>query len=104
MLKSGHEPRLAIELITSLRDAAGVPLILHGGSGITDTDFVSAIEAGVSMVHINTEIRVIFRDALKLYLQDNPDEISPYKIMAPAMHAMEKRIRERLQLFRMGHI
>ncbi len=99
MLKSGTDPRLDIELIKKIRAASGVPLVLHGGSGITDDDFVAAIKAGVSMIHINTEIRVVFRDALKRYLQENPDEIAPYKIMTPAMHAIEQKTAERLRLF-----
>ncbi|OHA58245.1 MAG: hypothetical protein A2571_03240 [Candidatus Vogelbacteria bacterium RIFOXYD1_FULL_44_32] len=99
MLKSGTDPRLDIELIKNMRTKCGVPLVLHGGSGITDEDFRSAIKAGVSMIHINTEIRIVFRDALKIYLQNNPDEIAPYKIMAPSMHAIEQKTTERLRLF-----
>ncbi len=99
MLKTGTDPRLDIELIKNIREAAGVPLVLHGGSGITDTDFVEAIKAGISMVHINTEIRLVFRDAVKMYLQNNPDEIAPYKIMAPAMRAIEEKTASRLRLF-----
>ena len=99
MLKSGGDPRLDIELVARLRAAAGVPLVLHGGSGITDEDFTAAIKAGIAMIHINTEIRVVFRDAVKMFLQNNPDEIAPYKIMAPAMHAIEAKVADRLRLF-----
>ncbi|MDQ5957765.1 MAG: hypothetical protein QG665_90 [Patescibacteria group bacterium] len=99
MLKSGTDPRLDIELIKKMRTTCGVPLVLHGGSGISDEDFTMAIKAGVSMIHINTEIRVVFRDAVKMYLQNNPDEIAPYKIMAGAMHAIETKTAERLRLF-----
>jgi len=99
MLKGGGNPALNIERVKEIGEAAGVPLVLHGGSGSSDEDFANAIEAGISIIHINTEIRVAYRDALKKSLQDEPDEISPYKIAKPAMVAMQKVIENRIKLF-----
>ena len=73
MLRSGVDPKLNIPRIKAIRDAAGVPLVLHGGSGNSADDFSAAIEAGIAIVHINTELRVAYRDALKLALQENPE-------------------------------
>jgi fructose-bisphosphate aldolase class II len=83
----------------SERAAAGVPLVLHGGSGNSEADFKEAIAAGVAMVHINTELRVAYRDALKLSLQDNPDEVAPYKFMKPGVAAMQKVVEAKLKLY-----
>ncbi len=99
MLKGGSDPRLNIERIREIRKATGVPLVLHGGSGNSNEDFVSAIDAGISIIHINTEIRVAFRDALKKTLQEDPDEVAPYKIMKPSLMAMQKVIEAKLKLF-----
>jgi len=98
MVKSGN-PRLDIERIKEIRETCGVPLVLHGGSGIADIDFVNAIKAGISIIHINTEIRVAYREALEKYLKENPDEIAPYKILKPAVLAMEEVVEKRLKLF-----
>jgi len=98
MIKGGN-PRLDIERIREIRQASGVPLVLHGGSGITDEDFKSAIKAGISMVHINTEIRLAYVEALKKSLADNPKEITPYKILEPAVDAIKKVVEARLKLF-----
>lgn len=99
MLKGGSDPRLDIERIHSIRAQVGVPLVLHGGSGNSAEDFIAAIEAGISIVHINTELRVAFRDALRKSLQDDPDEVAPYKIMKPAVLAMQKLVEDKLKLF-----
>lgn len=99
MLKTVPDPRLDIERVSSIRQSTGVPLVLHGGSGTVDEDFTSAIKAGVAIVHINTELRVAYRDALKLSLQSSPDEVAPYKILKPAVLAIEKVASERLKLF-----
>jgi len=99
MLKSGHNPKIDTERIKELRKSADVPLVLHGGSGISDEDFLSAIKAGISIIHINTEIRLAYRQSLKLSLQENPDEVAPYKFLKPSVSAMEKVVSKRLKLF-----
>jgi len=99
MLKSGKEPALAIPLISELRKAAGIPLVLHGGSGTSDEDFKNAIAAGVSIVHINTELRLAYRKGIQLSLQENPDEIAPYKFMKSGVQEMERIAEARLKLF-----
>lgn len=99
MLKGISNPNVDSELVTKIREAAGVPLVLHGGSGITDESFTAAIEAGIGMVHINTEIRVAFRDATKKSLEENPEEVAPYRIMKPSIVAMQEVIEKRLRLF-----
>ncbi len=99
MARVGHNPHLDIERIAAIRQAAGVPLVLHGGSGIEDDDFTKGITAGMSIVHINTEIRVAYRKALELTLQKNPDEVAPYKYLKEGLKAMEKVVSARLKLF-----
>jgi fructose-bisphosphate aldolase class II len=99
MLRSGKEPALHIPLISELRAACGRPMVLHGGSGTSDQDFKDAIQAGISIVHINTEIRVAYRKGLEQSLAEHPDEVAPYKFMAGGVAAMEKVIEARLSLF-----
>ena len=99
MLKGGANPRLNIPLIKKLREAAGVPLVLHGGSGIRDEDFTSAIAAGMSIIHINTELRLAYRQGIEAGLRENPDEIAPYRFMKKAVDSMESVAFNRLKLF-----
>ena len=99
MLRNAPEPRLNIERIKEVRQAAGVPLVLHGGSGTSDEDFQAAIKAGIGIIHINTEIRVAYHDAVKAYLNENPDETAPYKFMKPAVDAVAAVGEKRMRLF-----
>jgi len=98
MIKGGN-PKLNIERIGEIRKVCGIPLVLHGGSGISDEDFKKAIKAGISVIHINTEIRVAYKEALEKFLKENPNEIAPYKILKPAVEAIEKVVEARLKLF-----
>lgn len=98
MVKSGN-PRLHPERVKAIRQATGIPLVLHGGSGSMDEDFLSCIKEGIDIVHINTEIRVAFTNALRKALADAPEEITPYKYLPAGRDAVEKVVEARLKLF-----
>jgi len=99
MLKHMPNPHLFIGRIREIREAVGIPLVLHGGSGIADEDFIAAIEAGVSIIHINTELRLAYRDALRQTLQNDPEEVAPYKILKDSVGAMKTVADKKLRLF-----
>lgn len=99
------EPALNIERIKAIKKALrqvrgiSVPLVLHGGSGNTDADFSAAIDAGVNIIHISTELRLAWRKGLEKGLKENLEEIAPYKILAPAVAEVKKVVYNKLQLF-----
>lgn len=99
MLKHAKNPHLDIERIKVLRAAASVPLVLHGGSGIEDEDFKKAIAAGIAIIHINTEIRVAYREGIEETLKKDKDEIAPYRLMKKGVQNMAKVVEARLKLF-----
>lgn len=77
-----------------------VYFVLHGASGLKDEDARAAIKAGIVNVHINTEIRVAFHEALEKFEKSpRPHTTTPYKIMAPTVEAMQKVAEEKLRLF-----
>ncbi len=98
MIKSG-KPHINGELVAEIKKATGMPLVLHGGSGLRDEDFTNAIKGGISIIHISTEIRLAYDEALKKSFLDNPQETTPYKILQPAVDAIEKIVENRLKLF-----
>lgn len=99
MFANAPEPALDIERIRAIKTAVKIPLVLHGGSGNTDGDFLKAIDAGVSIIHISTEVRVAWRKGLEESLKDHPDEVAPYKVMPEVIAEMEKVVEHKLCLF-----
>ena len=98
-LKSGANPKLNPTRITEILNAAGVPLVLHGGSGTTDADFVAAIKAGISVVHINTDIRVAYRKGIEAGLAKDADEIAPYRFLAEGVEQVKEVTEKYIRLF-----
>ena len=99
MLKNAPEPDLNIGRIQEIHAAVKVPLVLHGGSGSRDEEFVNAIKAGISVIHINTEIRKAWRQGIESALKSQSNEVAPYRILEPAVKEIQKIVEQRLKLF-----
>ena len=98
MVKGGN-PKLNIERIAAIAQAVAVPLVLHGGSGVTDGEFKAAVKAGISLIHINTEFRVLYRQEIERSFTDKPDEVAPYKLLAPVEAKLTDFLAGRMRLF-----
>jgi fructose-bisphosphate aldolase class II len=85
--------------IAAIKRATKKPLTLHGGSGTEDQGFLDAIEAGITIVHINTELRVAWRRGMDCALAKRPDEVVPYKLLPEVVESVRRVVSSRLQLF-----
>jgi fructose-bisphosphate aldolase, class II len=99
MLKNAKNPDLDLDLLDAIAASVNLPLVLHGGSGISDNQFSQAIARGISLIHLNTELRVAWRDQLKITLEQEVDTIAPYKLLKPSQDAVYELIKSRLMLF-----
>ncbi|EMH4163402.1 tagatose bisphosphate family class II aldolase [Pluralibacter gergoviae] len=89
-----HEPKLDFERLAAIRDGVDVPLVLHGASGLPESDIRRAISLGVCKVNVATELKIAFSDALKHYLLENPQASDPRHYMQPAKAAMKEVVRK----------
>jgi fructose-bisphosphate aldolase, class II len=99
MVQGKAKKHLDLERIAQIKHAAGVFLTLHGGSGTDDEHFRKAIAAGINIIHINTELRVAWRQSLGESLSRDPNEVVPYKILQPVVDVVKQVVSSRLRLF-----
>lgn len=99
MVHGGVHKQLHIDSIAKIKSAAGIFMTLHGGSGTGDEDFKRAIKAGMTIVHVNTELRLAWRKGIEAGLAAHQHEVAPYKILPDAVEAVRKIVRSRLELF-----
>jgi fructose-bisphosphate aldolase class II len=97
VVKSGN-PHIDAERVAQISEATNCHLVLHGGSGISDEDIRAGIEAGINIVHVNTEIRVAFREGLEKGLKEN-DSVAPYKYMNVPREEVRKVVAQKIKLF-----
>jgi ketose-bisphosphate aldolase len=99
MVRGEAQKRLDLERIGELHTACGIFMTLHGGSGTNDQDFQRAIKAGMTIIHVNTELRLAWRRGLEAALKAHPEEVAPYKILPGAYDAVKEVVAARLRLF-----
>ncbi len=102
LIKSG-KPHIDTKIVAEIKEAVGIPLVLHGGSGLRDEDFTNAIASGISVIHINSELRLAYEQAVGKFIKENPEEIVPAKILKGAVEAIEQIVENRLKLFNNIH-
>ncbi len=81
----------------------GMPLVLHGGTGIPAEMIQKAISLGVSKINVNTECQLAFAAATRKYIEDGKDltgkGFDPRKVLAPGYEAIKETVKEKMELF-----
>ncbi|WP_329570564.1 class II fructose-bisphosphate aldolase [Kitasatospora sp. NBC_01266] len=89
---------LDFALITRLRDAVRTPLVLHGSSGVGDTDLTKAVNAGMTKVNISTHLNKTFTRTARGYLDAHPEVADPRKYLGPARDAVAAEVARLLRI------
>lgn len=90
-------PKLDFERIRAISERTGIPLVLHGGSGLSDDDFHKAVKLGVSKINIFTDIDKAGRAGVEKGLREGAKtmmQLIPYEI-----EAMKEVVSEKIRLF-----
>lgn len=92
------KPLLDFSRLLEIKNKINIPLVLHGGSGIKDSDIKKAINLGICKINVNTELRLAFSNALRRALKD-PTQNVPYEYMKAAELAVQKVVEEKIKIF-----
>ncbi|NLJ41759.1 MAG: class II fructose-1,6-bisphosphate aldolase [Clostridiales bacterium] len=92
------EPKLDFERLSAIRSIVDIPLVLHGGSGVSDDAIREAIKRGISKVNIATELKIPMATAIQETFASNPKENDPRKYMGNAKEAIKKAARKKIRL------
>ncbi|MBQ6513206.1 MAG: class II fructose-bisphosphate aldolase [Clostridia bacterium] len=90
-------PKLDFSRITAIREATGIPLVLHGGSGLSDDDFREAVRRGVCKINIFTDLDKAGKAGIEKGLKNGAASMMgliPYEI-----EAMKEVVRNKIGLF-----
>ena len=84
------KPKLDFQRIKLIKEKVKIPLVLHGGSGLGRKDFILAIESGISIIHINTDFRILWKKELLKNLKQKTNV--PYKILDKVVEKLKRKI------------
>lgn len=89
---------LDLQLISRLRDAVTVPLVLHGSSGVPDDEIARAVQAGITKVNIATHLNAVFTEVIRGLLAENDAMVDSRKYLGPARDAVAAEVGRLLTL------
>ena len=95
---------LNFDVLANVKEAVGgMPLVLHGGTGIPEDMIKKAISLGVAKINVNTECKLSFAEATRKYIEDGKDlqgkGFDPRKLLAPGADAIRATVKEKMELF-----
>ncbi|MBR3943115.1 MAG: class II fructose-bisphosphate aldolase, partial [Clostridia bacterium] len=92
-------PNLDIERVKAIREATGgIPLVLHGGSGIPEDQVKAAIKAGVRKMNIGTDVCCAFADGTKETLDDPDRSLAVDLFMKHPIAVVQKMATEKIKM------
>ncbi|NLZ46126.1 MAG: class II fructose-1,6-bisphosphate aldolase [Clostridiales bacterium] len=95
---------LSFDTLAAIKDKVGdMPLVLHGGTGISGEMIQKAISLGVAKINVNTECQLTFQEATRKYIEEGKDRegkgFDPRKLLAPGFEAIKATVKEKMELF-----
>ena len=92
-------PKLDIERVKAIRKATGgIPLVLHGGSGIPDDQVKAAVAAGIRKMNIGTDVCCAFADGAKAELDNPGRSLAVDLFMKPSIESIKRLAEEKIRL------
>jgi fructose-bisphosphate aldolase class II len=94
------KPHLDFELLGNIREQAGIPLVLHGGSGIPEQDFRRAITLGISKVNVFTSMAQKAIASTRSRLQKLENQYDDYpELLSEVQHSIGQVVEEHIEIF-----
>ncbi len=93
------EPKLDLPRVAAIRDAAGIPLVMHGGSGVSEEDYRTAIENGICKVNYYTYMNTAGGRASKEYWEDEEKPLFYDQMALAAAEAMKEDVKKAMKVF-----
>lgn len=93
------KPCLDLERLKMIRDKTPVPLVMHGGSGLSAADFQSAIQNGISKINFYTGMALSAANRIRQDLQTRPDQAFYHQLVMLAIDSIRTDVRETMQCF-----
>lgn len=93
------EPNLGFKEMEEVQKITGVPLVLHGGTGIPTKDIKRAISLGTAKINVNTESQINSAKTVRQVLEENPEIYDPRKYMGPARDAIKETVKAKMREF-----
>lgn len=92
-------PKLDLKRLKDISRKITIPLVLHGASGLPRDEIQKAINMGVAIINIDTELRLVFTETLRTTLRENQEIYDPREVLTPSIEAIQKVVEGKIEMF-----
>lgn len=93
------EPKINFQRVADIVAAEPIPIVLHGGTGLKDEVFKKLISLGAVKVNISTNLKIVYTDGLREYLNANPTQHDPAKLHDAVKAQVQAMAAHHMRLF-----
>ncbi len=93
------EPKLGFDEMKQIGEETGMPLVLHGGTGIPDEQIKRAVSLGTAKINVNTENQIAATNVIREILETNQKVYDPRKYLGPARDAIKETVIGKMRVF-----
>ncbi|ETI66070.1 class II fructose-bisphosphate aldolase [Neobacillus vireti] len=93
------EPNLGFAEMEEIGKITGMPLVLHGGTGIPTKDIQRSVSLGTAKINVNTENQIASAKTVREVLAAKPNEYDPRKYLGPARDAIKETVIGKMREF-----
>ncbi|PLS03908.1 class II fructose-bisphosphate aldolase [Neobacillus cucumis] len=93
------EPNLGFKEMEEIGNLTGMPLVLHGGTGIPTKDIQRSVSLGTAKINVNTENQIASAKTVREVLAAKPEEYDPRKYLGPARDAIKTTVIGKMREF-----
>lgn len=92
------EPKIDFDRMKKIRGELDIPLVLHGGTGLSDDIIKKSIKCGICKININTELQIEWSKGIREKLSQDTDVYDPRKIISSGENNIKEAVTNKIKL------
>ena len=93
-------PKINYELVRQLAETTSCPVVIHGGTGLSEDTFNKLISLGASKINVSTALKVAYLKSIKSYIEMNKKDMNPLKLDAHVQGCLTEVVKDHMLLFK----
>ena len=94
------QPKLDFSVIERVAKATGVPLVMHGGSGLADDVIRKVVSSGINKININSDLQAAWYKEVCTFIKENPSIYDPRKVISSGKNAIYNVIETKFNIIK----
>jgi fructose-bisphosphate aldolase class II len=92
-------PKINFQRVAEIVAAEPIPLVVHGGTGLSEDTFRELIRLGAPKVNISTQLKITMADGFREYLAEKPTEYDPLRLLGAVKKRVAAQVAEFMKTF-----